>query len=201
LLMEHFLRIDTTPREWKYFLAACLRWLRVPTIADIADERGTEIPGGHLTGEWRAEPCFEWPHQPRPGKRAWAMLCCTLRETLCFKTSPWQPTNAAMKLSHPLGPWLEVLRHVQYQCYQNDKCLFWREEDMIQMFRQQGRIGFFRYVGEVDSIPPRTHPQSCVWADQSLWTQRTFNLQNPPEVQTLPPGQVISNTISKENAT
>jgi hypothetical protein len=60
-LMEHFLRIDTTPRERKD-LAACLKWLRVITIADLADEQGTEIPGGRLTGEWRAEPCFEWPH-------------------------------------------------------------------------------------------------------------------------------------------
>jgi hypothetical protein len=95
--MEHFLRIDTTPRERKD-VAACLRWLRVITIADLADERGTEIPGGRLTGEWRAEPCFEWPHQPRPGKRAWATLSRTLRETLCFETNRWQPITAAMKL-------------------------------------------------------------------------------------------------------
>jgi hypothetical protein len=165
-------------------------------LADLADEQGLEIPAGWLTGEWRAESNYEWPHQPCPPKRAWATLRQTLRETLCFETSPWQRANREMKLSQPLGTWLDVPRNVKYQCYRNKNCLFWREEGTIQMLKQQGRTGFYKYAGEVDSIPPRTHPQSCaVWTDQSLWTQRKYSLQKLPPDQVLPPGQVISNSI------
>ena len=72
-LMEQFLRIHTTTRERKD-LSAWLKWMGVITLADLADENGREIPAGRLTGEWRAEPEFEWPRQPKPVKRAWATL-------------------------------------------------------------------------------------------------------------------------------
>jgi hypothetical protein len=59
-LMEHFLRISLTKRE-RRDLSACLKWLRVITLADLADKQGLDFPAGRLTGECRAESSYEWP--------------------------------------------------------------------------------------------------------------------------------------------
>jgi hypothetical protein len=97
-LMEHLLRLDTTKRERKD-VSSCLKYMGVVTLADLADEKGILIPGDRLIGAWRADSAFEWPHQPKPSKRAWAKFRWFLRETLCFNTSPYQPIHAEMYLS------------------------------------------------------------------------------------------------------
>ncbi|KAL7505232.1 hypothetical protein ACHAXN_004474 [Cyclotella atomus] len=195
-LMEQFLRVYSTSRERKD-LSACLKYMGVTPLADLADENGREIPACRLTGEWRAESEFEWPRQPRPGKRAWATLRRFLRETLCFNTSAWQPINIEMELSQPLGKWLDVDRNVKYQCYRNEHCLFWREEGTLSIFRRDTRAGYYKYAGEVESLPPKTYPIQCQWVNQdSLWTHRPYRIVNLKS-QTLPPGRELMNTINR----
>ena len=45
VLMEQFLKVDTYRHERKD-LSACCKWLRVVTVADLANESGTMIPAG-----------------------------------------------------------------------------------------------------------------------------------------------------------
>jgi hypothetical protein len=198
-LMEHLLRLDTTKRERKD-VSSCLKYMGVVTLADLADEKGILIPGDRLIGAWRADSAFEWPHQPKPSKRAWAKFRWFLRETLCFNTSPYQPIHAEMYLSQPLGKWFDVPRNVLYQCYRTENNLFWREEGLIQMFTKH-KAGFYRFDRTVDDIPPQCYPVSCQWVDNDLWTHKPFHppisLQKPP----LPPGLVISNDISENTPT
>jgi hypothetical protein len=60
-----------------------------------------------------------------------------------------------MELSQPLGKWFDVERNVKYQCYRNENCLFWREEGLVMMFQKDTKAGYYKYAGEVDSIPPK----------------------------------------------
>jgi hypothetical protein len=102
-----------------------------------------------------------------------------------------------MRLSQPLGRWLDVARNVKYQCYRNEHCLFWREEGLIQMFQRDTRAGYYKYSGEVDTLPPRTYPIRCQWVNRdSLWTHRHYNIVRTQTVNH-PPGQVLLNTIDK----
>ena len=71
-LMEEFLRVKTTPLERKH-LRMALHFMRVVTLADIADPKGSMIPGHKLTGDWRANTAGEWPKQPQPPKTAFAI--------------------------------------------------------------------------------------------------------------------------------
>ena len=89
-------------------------YLRVVTIADLADEEGEYIPDGMLCGDWQAGSDLKWPRQPEPGKKSWALFQKCLRHAFCTGTSPWQRPYHGMNLDRKLGEWYHVKRNTWY---------------------------------------------------------------------------------------
>ena len=54
-IMEHHSTLTFTVREMT-LINECRYWLRVITIADLADTDGGRIPWSRLTGSWQAAP-------------------------------------------------------------------------------------------------------------------------------------------------
>ena len=122
-LMERFLRVKSTPLERKH-LRMALHFMRVVTLADIADPIGSTIPGHKLTGDWRANTAWEWPKQPQPPRTAFATLRRFLRNTICQHDSPYQPIFSDLTITEPLGEWLAVERNILHDCLRHEDTIF-----------------------------------------------------------------------------
>lgn len=92
-LMEKFLKMHCSKSE-RIHLCRALHWLRVITIADLADPTGRTLPGDQLTGNWRAPTLLEWPHTTKPGPKSFATLRRFIKNTICLDESPHQAANA-----------------------------------------------------------------------------------------------------------
>ena len=44
-------------------------WLRVITMAELADKNGTSISPNKLNGTWRANSNLDWPDMPEPNEK------------------------------------------------------------------------------------------------------------------------------------
>ena len=87
-IMQAFTQCSTISRAMLKQANAVRLYLRVVTIADLADVGGTFIPSGMLTGTWTAGTNLKWPYQPRPTAAAWSTFRRCLRLTFCTKTPP-----------------------------------------------------------------------------------------------------------------
>ena len=182
-LMEQFMRITTTKSQRRQ-LRAVLHWLRVVTLADLADPSGRTIPGHRLVGNWQATSPLEWPHQPKPTKKAFATFRRALRHTICLETSHYQRPDQDMLISTPLGAWLDVDRNVTAEYSRWGDELFCREPGDIvgstgpvtlRFKKRPGDTGFFSYDGTTDTTPPRAIPISCQFVDSDkIWTKKPF---------------------------
>jgi len=82
-IMEAFMEIKGIKR-WELEAANRVRlYLRVVTIADLANVKGDFIPAGQLTGRYQAGSNLEFPHQPCPHERDWQVFRRCLRKTFC----------------------------------------------------------------------------------------------------------------------
>ena len=206
-LMEQFLRVTTTKSQRRQ-LRAVLHWLRVITLADLADPSGRFIPGHRVVGKWQAESTLEWPHQPKPNKAAFATFRRALRNTICLGTSHYQPPHQDMVISNPLGNWLDVDRNVTSEYSRWEDELFCRvsgdltdesnDTTILRFQKRPGDTGFFSYDGTATTVPPRAIPISCQFVDSDkVWTKKPFiqPLQTP--TTTPPVGSVRYDTLDK----
>jgi len=203
-LMERFLSVTTTAKQ-RTQLRKVLHWLRVITIADLADPTGQFIPGHRLTGDWQAQSPLEWPRQPKPLKQDFAMFRRFLRNTVCLQETSWQPVDSDLNISDPLGKWYtDVTRNVIPTCCRTKDSLFYRDDETmtISKYNLRGNSGFFKYEGEVDSIPTDAHPIDCRFIDgDKLWTSRRYR----PADQQIPkrkrPGNILHDNLIRTDCT
>ena len=80
-------------------------YLRVVTIADLADVGGTFIPAGMLTGKWQAGSDLKWPYQqPLPLATFWSTFRRCLWLMFSTNTPPYHHT-----ITHPTHSILTVV--------------------------------------------------------------------------------------------
>ena len=195
-LMDAFVRIPgITPSELKKANAVRL-YMRILTIADMADPSGKFIPDDMLTGEWQAGSDLFWPHQDNPPQSFWAVFRKCLRKTFCKRTSPHQQVSAGMDLDLPLGLWLPVPRHVWFDVYITQEYLYQRINSEIWRMRPTNHRGFYQKDRRVEIIPLDAHPIRWTQVDDQIWTHRRHHLSAIQDSPTPPPGLTVSDSIS-----
>jgi hypothetical protein len=86
-LMERFVQIPNITRAELRRANAVRLYLRVVTIADLADVGGSYIPAGMLNGDWQAGSDLKWPFQPMPPKPFWRTFRHCLQRTFCTRAA------------------------------------------------------------------------------------------------------------------
>lgn len=160
-LMERFLQIKASPA--KYRAANLVRlWLRVITIAELADESGLRIPAERLNGEWQAESTLRWPNATRPSPKMFRTFQWFLRRTFCQQPARWYKRHP-LPLDVPLGPWLQVDRHISHAVYRTEEWVYERQvmpgQQRIMRYgrHSHARTGFTEDT-VVDDIPAHAIP-------------------------------------------
>ena len=169
-------------------------YLRVVTIADLADPTGLFIPDGMLTGDWQAGSDLLWPYQPKPPKVYWATFRRCLRLTFCTTTPSHERPANGMTLDTRLGTWHAVARNTWFPVYRSADKLYYREADTIRVLTMAQTSGFFHFEEETNSIPLHAHPITYKQIGQSIWTRRRHDIWSP-ETPRLPPGHILHNTL------
>ncbi|KAL7551610.1 hypothetical protein ACHAWF_018082 [Thalassiosira exigua] len=194
-LMERF---ATHPRATKGQLEklnAVRLYMRVVTVADLADPTGRFIPDGMLTGEWQAGTDLQWPTQDLPPKRHWALFRKYLRETFCRGTSAHQPVRYGMALTTPLGDWLPVPRNTWFQCYRTRTDLYWRDDEgSLHRMKRTKAHAFYRRVERVEELPLDSHPIHYRQFSETIWTRAGYKMRETGSIEP-PAGHIISSTI------
>lgn len=196
-LMEAFARLEwMTPLKLERLNSVRL-YLRVVTIADLADEGGTYIPDGMLCGDWQAGSDLHWPAQPCPPKTWWALFRKSLRHSFCTGTSPYQKPDRCMYLDTKLGKWYDVPHNTWYRCYRSADCLYYRglEDRVLQRFKQTSTSGLYAYDANVESVPDDCHPVPHQIIGEKVWTQKPHTIIRQRKRKDLEPGHQMTNTI------
>lgn len=92
-LMAKFVTLPFITRAALRQANAVRLYLRVITIADLADVGGTFIPAHMLTGDWQAGSDIKWPFQPLPPPRFWRTFRSCLRQAYSTGTPATQPAS------------------------------------------------------------------------------------------------------------
>jgi hypothetical protein len=199
-LMEKFSQCPHISRAMLRKANAVRIYLRVVTIADLADVGGTFIPAGMLTGKWQAGSDLKWPYQPLPPATFWSAFRRCLRLTFSTKTPPYHHPSHSIDLDPHLGKWLEVPRNTWYTAYRSENTVIWRDEDdgsLCQM-RPSPVRGFYHMDRQMSVLPTNCHPiRYHRMADKSIWTHGKY----APRIHTTgpaPPGLIVDDNIREE---
>ena len=154
-IMEEFAKIPGITKQKLKAANICRIYLRVITIAELANEDGTEIEQERVTGQWRANSTLKWPRQCKPNKTQWDAFRYALRRTF-YKEN--RNIHMPFKLTTPLGPWHPVPRHIKYDAYRDEMHIYTRDkidgEETIpittyEMLVLEGRQDFQKVEDEI----------------------------------------------------
>ena len=196
-IMDQFVRIPGITRAELRQANAVRLYLRVITIADIADPSGEFIPDGMLTGEWQAGSDLFWPYQSRPPMEFWAVFRRCLRLTFCTRTSPHQPITNGMDLDTHLGDWLPVKRYVWFDAYRSESTIYWREDEVIYEMIPSMHRGLYTKGQMIREIPIDAHPISVQKVGNKVWTHRPYRMGTITRQEQDPVGYTVRDTITR----
>ena len=197
-LMERFTGIaGITPRELDKVNQVQL-YLRVITIADLANPSGEYIPDDTLTGEWQAGSDLLWPTQPRPRKQWWALFRKCLRLTFCTRSPAYQRASYSMELDRPLGEWLATPRPTWWPCYKTESDIIFRDEETNELQAFKGdALGFYTFKEVVEQVPLTSHPIICQLVGDKYWTRKKYRGQEVAAQEPAPPGHVTHDNLGQ----
>ena len=119
-------------------------YLRVTTIADLADETGVYIPDEMLCREWRAGSNLRCPKSTRPDKKSWMEFGNYTTAAFTTGTKSHQSTSNVMIQNVRLGPWRAVEQSAWFPWYRDGNLLYQRSEDVIiSVMAPGGMIEFY----------------------------------------------------------
>ena len=177
-MMEEFLSLPITPR---LLLLAneCRIWLRVITIAELANIDGRTIDIARLCGQWRAKSSLNWPNQPPPSGDHWAAFRKCIRMRYCSTASAWQ-RNGKYLLDHPLGMWIPAVRHIQHTFHKTQDGIIVCDESGLTTYAPTGISGHYSPTGPCHQIPLSSHPIQAQYTARGIWTHRKYRLHQVP---------------------
>merc|ERR1711966_406520 len=79
-------------------------WLRVVTIAELADPDGACISPEKFTGDWRNDSTLTWPNQPFPTEKMFETFYYYVRKGFCSNVKR-HIRKERLTLDQRLGPW------------------------------------------------------------------------------------------------
>jgi ribonuclease HI len=200
-LMQRFLRCPQISRAMLRQANAVRLYLRVVTIADLADAGGTFIPAGMLTGKWQAGSDLKWPYQPLPPAKFWSAFQRCLRLTFSTRTPPYHHPTHSLELDRTLGKWFDVPRNTWYTVYRSDSGVLWRDEKdgVLYQMKPSPVRGFYHIDHRVQTLPVNSHPICFRQMGNTIWTHGKYaphlRIETVP-----PPGVVIEDTTVDEAA-
>lgn len=195
-IMDRFTQIPGITRKELRQANAVRMYMRIITIADIADPSGEFIPDDMLTGKWQAGTDLFWPYQICPPPAFWAVFRRCLRHTFCTTTSPNQPIENGMDLDQRLGAWLPVKRYVWFDAYRSETTVYWREDGTIYQMQPSTPRGYYVRGTAIQELPLDAHPISVHKVGDRIWTHRPYRLGTMEALESQPTGYTISDTLS-----
>ena len=109
-------------------------WLKVITVAELADKNGRGISPDKLNGTWRVNSNLNWPGMPKSTEKLWDIFRFLMRKTICTKPKRVPKTNKMM-LDKPLGRGMKTERHIHHKMYRTKEWLYVRVENTFERFR------------------------------------------------------------------
>ena len=196
-LMECFSHIPGITRAKLRRANAVRLYLRVFSVADIADIPGTHIRDGMLQGDWQAGSDLLWPYQPKPPKVFWACFRWCLRQSVCRGEHPNQPPHYSMRLDAPLGRWLPVLRTTWHMAYRTESTIYWRKlnDQSLHILTPAPTSGFYHLSGITQDLPLHSHPIAFQQVGEALWSRSPLRLGRRSTCDDLSPGHMMENTL------
>ena len=197
-IMENFTRISGITTSTLKRANTVRIYLRVITIADLANPEGTAIPDGMLNGDWQAGTDLLWPRIPCPPKPYWATFRKCIRATYCTLAPQHQPAHYSVSLDKHLGPWYSVKRNTWHQCYKSQHQLYLRQlkGSLITVLSPSRIKGYYHSSGTVKDVPIDSHPITHQQIGNNVWTQRPMNLSLDISTDPPPPGHLVNNTLT-----
>ena len=197
-LMEAFIEIPRVSRSQLRQANAVRLFLRVITIADIADVAGKTIPAQKLTGEWRAGSDITWPYQPKPRAEFWRTFRWCVQKAFCTADTKHKRAGTALPLTTPLGKWLPVPRNIWFPAYRMDGAILWRQQDggSLTVMEAAG-AGFFKHAHQTSVLPIDSHPVTYSVYGKELWTRQQLDLRTIKKTP-LQPGHIITDSSTNE---
>ena len=172
-------------------------YLRVITIADLADVGGSYIPAGILTGEWQAGSDLKWPYQPLPPKSFWSVFRRCLRLTFCTNTPLHSQPRHSLTLDVSLGAWHAVPRNTWFLAYRSRSEVFWRHDDKLYQLTSARTHGFYHKGREVMVPPLESHPIRFQQMDEMIWTHGPCILTTSTKL-TQRMGTILEDTLASD---
>ena len=124
--MEEFSRLRGITKHQLRKVNKVRLYLRVITIADLANEAGDYIRDDMLNGEWTAGTDLEFPKQNRPPPEWFAPFRKCIRNTFSTTTPANQRSYMSLKLDQPLGKWYAVKRNTWWSAYKGQGAIYYR---------------------------------------------------------------------------
>ena len=158
-------------------------WLRVITVADLANVGGTCIPHDRLGGSWRNCSTLNWPDQPHPSEKLFGIFRWFLRKTFCKKPKR-QHRTSNMPLDEHLGRWIPCRRHSVYEYTRTSEWLYKTtvKDDFpitIRLGRHACKENVFVEENESD-IPDPSHSYLMVTQDDIVFPATAYSMHRPP---------------------
>jgi hypothetical protein len=148
-------------------------YLRIITIADLADETGAKIPGHRFTGRWQANSTLTWPDIPQPPSSLMALFRSIIRKAYAT-TLTSKHTNDTITLAKHLGPWNSNKNHINYTAYRTAIQVFIRHDNAFHVFYAQNARTFV-YNHTSATIPDTTHPTIATIDQNTVYTHFPYN--------------------------
>ena len=153
----------------------CRLYSRVITIADLASEKGTRIPGCRLDGRYRAPSSRHWPNVPKPPPAWWTVYRTAIRRAFASNSRATLVTTE-IKLAVPLGKWFDSPRNITYEHHRNARHAYAAVGEVFYKYVATSPRHFARN-GTCNSLPPDVHPVTATHDENEYFTMYPYNIR------------------------
>lgn len=157
----------------------CRWWMQVTSIAELANERGTRIPGNRLNGRWQSTSKLKFPNITKPPAKWWYWLRWCMRRTFIKHHRPAR-LHQYILLDKPLGAWYPTERYISYVFYRTESAAYAVADEGYQRYQRIGLTNVFQRDGSTNILPLDCHPISVRISPTKLWTNDDFQFHQQP---------------------
>jgi hypothetical protein len=196
-IMSTVLRLNLPNSTLKKFNYVRL-YLRVITIADLADATGAKIPGNRFSGAWQAQSNLTWPEIPTPPKKLLSIFRSIIR-TAYATTTTSNNTLSVLALRRHLGPWNSQQSHIQYDSYRTHTQIFIRNDNRFDVFHAH-HPQHFTFSHHVDEIRTSAHPTIAHIDNGRAYSHLPYTKSSRPIPQDPPNNEVCFESTTEPHS-